>query len=106
MKTLRIYEDIETSYIDPNEQRIMFAHWLLFSKVIYDIKHNRELSPEGYIKLISFTTSATDKAIIVMNCIREHYLMQWLNIENYQNIRDLIFFDNPNDYLKQFENNK
>jgi len=98
-----IREDDETSYIDPNEQRIMFAKWLLFAKVTYDIKHNRLLSPEGYIKLISFTTSATDKAIIVMNCIREHYLIQWLTIENYKNVRDLVFYDNPNDYLKQFE---
>jgi len=93
----------ETPYIDANEQAIMFTKWLLFEKVRKDIHHNYELSHKGNISLNSIAISATEKAEIVLECIKNNYLIQWLNIENFNNVKDLIFFNNPLDYLKQFE---
>jgi hypothetical protein len=82
------------------EKNILFTKWLYYQKVINQIENNPIYSQ--YKELLKESKEIDNKIKIIHSFIFIYHLNQWLKIENYLEVKDIIHFNNSTEYLNQF----
>lgn len=83
-----------------NPKDIFFTKFLFYQKCLNEIKRKPEHQgvKSEYIK----EKRPDKKGLIVLNFIEANYFKEWLSIDNYLNVKDIIFFKSNIEYLNQF----
>ena len=90
----------QVSEREVNPKDIFFTKFLFFQKCLNEIKNNPEYLE---IKLqYNKEKRADKKGLIVLDFIEANYFGEWLSIDNYSNVKDIIFFKSNSEYLNQF----
>ena len=80
----------------------MFTKWLLYQKSLKEINSKPEYKT---IKTqLGIEKESGKRGSIILNFVKDHYLRQLVNIDDFLNVRDIIYFESTAEYLNQFKN--
>lgn len=97
---LNITSEHATAEREGTKKDIMFTKLLLFQKCKNEINSKPEY--QTIKDQLSIEKDADKRGTIIMDFIKDHYLRQLVNIEDFLNVRDIIYFDSSAEYLNQF----
>jgi len=97
---LNINPEYAVSEREVNSKDIFFTKFLFYQKCLSEIK-----SKPKHLEIKSQYNKETKpdkKGLIVLNFINANYFKEWLAIDNFLNVKDIICFNSNTEYLNQF----